>query len=153
MPKVQLSRREHGGNLFRDAFLRVLLDKLPSWEGYIAECARTNQPIELLPSNWDGMPFVIDIHWDTVTVHPLCHFGLDHVFIATEEDLQERPHLVFAKVVSEIADFVNGRTVVAIKRGRWLFMKFGWDVRFLPTPDLDAARRAGASIIAWPSKN
>jgi hypothetical protein len=150
--KIQVSRREQGGDIFRDAFLRVLLDRLPSWEGYITESARTNKPIEVFPPNWDGPPFRVDIRSDAVTVCPLCDFGLDYISTATSEDLQERPHLVFAKVVSEIADFVSGRTVVAIKQRRWLFMKAGWDVRFVPTHDLDDARRAGASVIAWPPK-
>ncbi len=88
---------------------------------------------------------------DTVTFHPCCDFGFDYVSIASNEDLEERPHLVFAKVLSYIADFIDGRTVVAIKRVRWLFIKMGWcGVQFLPVSEADAARRAGASIIAWP---
>ena len=141
---------EPSGVTFKDAFLRVLLEKLPSWESYIAESVRTGKPIEISPPNWDGIPFRIDIRSDTVTVFPLCHFGLDYISTATNEDLKERPHLVFTKVVSDIADFVSGRMVVAIKRRRWLFMKAGWDVRFMPTRDRDDARRAGASILAWP---
>jgi DNA polymerase III epsilon subunit-like protein len=84
----------------------------------------------------------------TVSVFPFCDFGIDYVSTATSEDLRERPQFVFAKAVSEIADFVTGRTVVAIKRRRWLFMKAGWDVRFLPLSAVDGARRTGASIIA-----
>ena len=145
-----MNRGERGGGSFRAAFVRALLDKLPSWEGYITESARAHKPIDVHPRNWDGPPFTIDIRADTVTVFPLCHFGFDYISTATDEDLEERPHLVFARVVSEIADFVGGRTVVAIKRRRWLFMKAGWDVRFVAAPDIGDALRAGASIVAWP---
>ena len=150
---MRTNGRESGGNSLREAFQRTLLEKLPSWEGYIVESARANKPIEVYPPNWNGPPFTIDFRSDTVTIFPLCKFGLDYVFLATEEDLEERPHLVFARVVSEIADFVGGRTVIAVKRRRWLFMKAGWDVRFIPTPDVDEARRTGASIVVWPPNN
>jgi hypothetical protein len=137
--------------LFREAFLRVLADKLPSWKGYIAESCDTDQPIQVCPSNWKGSPFRIHISSDTVSVFPLCDFGLDYISTATGEDLKQRPELVFAKVISDITDFVSGRTAVAIKRRKLFFMKVGWDVRFLPQSVIDAAARTGASIITWPT--
>jgi hypothetical protein len=135
---------------FREAFLQVLADTLPCWKGYI-ENASNHQPIQVSPPNWNGPPFRIEIYSDTVSIFPLCDFGIDYISTATSEDLKERPQLVFERVVSEIADFVGGRTVVAIKRRRWLFMKAGWDVRFLPLSAVDGVRRSGASIIAWPA--
>ncbi|HEV2548882.1 MAG TPA: hypothetical protein VGU20_16190 [Stellaceae bacterium] len=106
-------------------------------------------PIEIEPPNGDGRPFTIEIRDDdTVTLFPCCDFGLDYIFTASNEDLEQRPHVVFAKVLSYIADFIDGRTVVAIKRPRWL--RWGANVRFLPLREADPARRAGASIIAWP---
>ena len=107
----------------------MLLEKLPSWERYISESARTAGTIEISPSNWDGPPFRIDIGSDTVTVLPLCNFGLDYISTATKQDLEERSDLVFAKVLTDISDFVSGRTIVAIRRRKFLFMKAGWDVR------------------------
>lgn len=93
---------------------------------------------------------MIDIHGDdTVTLFPCCDFGLDYIITAGKGDLGESPQIIFERVLSDIADFIDGRTVVAIKRHKWLFIKLGWDVRFLPTRDADAARRAGASIVAW----
>jgi hypothetical protein len=137
------------GSLFREAFLQVLADKLPYWKRYIADSTSTS--IEVRPPKWDGSPFRIHISSDTVSVFPLCDFGLDYISTANREDLEQRPQLVFAKVISDIADFVNRRTVVVIKRRRWLFMKAGWDVQFVPFSAADAARRSGASIINWPA--
>jgi hypothetical protein len=137
------------GDLFRRAFLKAVSAKFPSWQAAIIASAQLQSPIEIEPPNGDGRPFTIEIRGDdTVTLFPCCDFGLDYIFTANNEDLEERPLVVFAKVLSYIADFIDGRTVVAIKRPRWL----GWgaNVRFVPTPDADAARRAGASIIAWP---
>ena len=65
------------------------------WEEYIAESARAEKPVEVYPQDWDGAPFRIDFRSDTITVSPLCDFGLDYVFTATKEDLEERPYLVF----------------------------------------------------------
>jgi len=140
---------EKNDSLFREAFLQVLADQLPSWKRYIAENPSTS--IEVRPPKWNGPPFRIYISPDTVSVFPLCDFGLDYISTANSEDLKERPQLVFAKVVSDIADFVGGRTVVAIKRRKWLFMKAGWDVQFVPLSTVDTARRSGASIINWPA--
>jgi len=142
---------EKNDRAFREAFLQVLADKLPSWKRYISESASTHDPIQVSPPNWKGPPFRIDIGSDTVSVFPLCDFGIDYISTATTEDLKERSQLVFEKVVSEIANFVSGRTVVAVKRHRWLLMKAGWDVRFMPLSGVDAARRTGVSIIAWPT--
>ena len=86
-----------------------------------------------------------------MTVSPLCNFGLDYTSTATKQDLEQRSGVVFAKVLTDIADFVSGRTVVTIRRHRFLFMKADWDVRFVPTTEREQARRTGASIVAWPS--
>jgi hypothetical protein len=139
---------EKNDNLFREAFLQVLADQIPTWKRYVAESPST---IEVRPPNWKGPPFRIDIKTDTVSVFPLCGFGIDYISTANNEDLKERGQLVFPKVVAEIADFVSGRTAVAIKRRRWLFMKAGWDVHFVPLSAVDATRRSGASIINWPA--
>ena len=136
---------------FRDIFLQVLAASLPSWQRYIAESAMTQGPVLVCPPNWNGLPFRIEIGSDSLSVFPLCRFGIDYISTATAKDLKERPKLVFAKPVSEISDFVNGRSVVSIRRHQWLFMRLGWDVRFVPRSALDRARRAGAQIIAWPS--
>jgi hypothetical protein len=136
-------------SLFREAFLKILADQLPSWKKYIAESPSAS--IEVRPPNWEGSPFRIYISSDTVSVFPLCDFGLDYISTANRDDLEQRPQLVFAKVISDIADFVNRRSVVVIKRRRWLFMKAGWDVQFVPLSAADAARRSGASIINWPA--
>src|SRR5262249_582020 len=137
----------------RNAFLRELLQRLPSWKSYVSENVQTHGLIEVPAPNRDDRPFTVDIRDDTVTVHPFCAFGFDYVFTCTSEDLEQKPHLVFKKLVSEIADFASGATVVAIRRQKWLFMKAGWNVRFVPTLDADKARRIGASIVAWPSKD
>jgi hypothetical protein len=92
---------------------------------------------------------MIDIRGDTITLFPCCDFGLDYIVTAGNEDLEGSPQIVFERVLSDIANFIDGRTVVAIRRYKWLFIKLGWDVRFLPTREADAARRAGASIVAW----
>jgi hypothetical protein len=113
---------------FREAFLRVLLEKLPSWREYVAERAQDGPLIEITPPNWKGPPFTIAVRGDTVTVCPLCKFGFDYTSTATEADLAEAQR-VFAKPISEIADFVAGRTVVAIKRNRFLFLKSGRSLR------------------------
>src|SRR5260370_34173367 len=97
---------EKNDDLFREAFLQVLADQIPTWKRYIAERPPT---IEVRPSNWKGPPFRIDIKTDTVSVFPLCEFGIDYISTANNEDLKERGQLVFAKVVAEIADFVSGR--------------------------------------------
>jgi hypothetical protein len=136
---------------FRDIFLQVLAASLPSWQGYIADSAMTQGPVLVCPPNWNGLPFRIEIGSDSLSVFPLCRFGIDYISTATAEDLKERPKLVFAKPVSEISDFVNGRTVVSVKRHQWLFVRLGWDVRFVPRSALDHARRSGAQIIAWPT--
>jgi len=140
---------EKSDSLFREAFLQVLADQLPSWKKYIAESASTS--IEVRPPKWNASPLRIHISSDTVSVFPLCDFGLDYISTANKDDLEQRPQLVFAKVVSDIADFVSHRTVVAIKRRRWFFIKAGWDVQFVPLSAADAARRSGASIINWPA--
>ena len=57
---------------------------------------------------------------------------------------------MFAKPISEIADFVTGRSVVAIKRNRFLFVNAGWNVRFVPVANAHDARDKGFSIVAWP---
>lgn len=141
---------ENKDRLFRKAFLQILADKLPSWKRYIAESDAGDQPIQVSPSNWKGPPFRIIISSDTVSVFPLCDFGLDYISTANIEDLKQRPELVFASVVSDIIDFVSGRTAVAINRRKFLFMKAGWDVRFLPRSEIAAAGRSGASIVTWP---
>jgi hypothetical protein len=140
---------EKGNSLFREAFLQVLADKLPSWKRYIAESPAAS--IEVRPPKWNGPPFRIYISSDAVSVFPLCDFGLDYISTANSDDLKQRPQLVFAKVVFDIADFVSGRTVVAIKRRKWFFMKAGWDVQFVPLSNVDAVCRSGASIINWPA--
>ena len=142
---------EKKDRLFREAFLQVLADKLPSWKLNIAESNAGDQPIQVCPSNWKGPPFRIYISSDTVSVFPLCDFGLDYISTANSEDLKQRPELVFAQVVSDVADFVSGRTAVAVKRRRFFLMKAGWDVRFLPRSEIDAAHRTGASIVTWPA--
>ena len=86
-----------------------------------------------------------------MTVSPLCNFGLDYISTATKQDLEERSGLVFTKVLTDIEDFVSGRTIVAIRRHKFLFMKAGWDVRFLPATEMEQARQSGASIVAWPA--
>jgi hypothetical protein len=145
---VEYIMTENNARLFREAFLRILAEKIPAWKAYLAE-SDADDRVEVWPSNWKGLPFRISISSDTVSVFPLCDFALDYISTANTDDLKERPDLVFAKVVSDIADFVGGRTVVAIKRRKFLFMKAGWDVRFLPHSAVDAARRTGASIISW----
>ena len=135
--------------LFRKAFREALMATFPSWEASIAESARAHTPIEIQPPNGEARPLTIDVRGDTVTLFPCCDFGLDYIFTAPNNDLEERPHAVFARAVSEISDFVDGRTVVAATRRRWLFIKVGWDVRFIPASDAENASRAGASIIAW----
>jgi hypothetical protein len=149
--RMQPNSEQRNGGLFKAAFLRLLLDRFPPWRSYISESAETYTRIEISPPNWDGPPFCVDIHPpDTVTVSPLCNFGLDYISTATKQDLEERSDLVFAKVLTDIADFVSGRTVVAIRRHKFLFMKAGWDVRFVPITEMEQARRSGASIAAWP---
>jgi hypothetical protein len=148
---VHANSTQQNGALFKATFLRALLEKLPSWERYISESARTAGAIEISPPNWDGSPFRIDIRSDTVTVLPLCNLGLDYISTATKQDLEERTGLVFAKVLTDISDFVSGRTVVAIRRRKFLFMKAGWDVRFVPASEMEQARRSGATIVAWPA--
>jgi|SRR5215469_11592447 len=135
---------------FREVFLRVLLDKLPSWREYVAERAQGDPLIEITPPNWNGPPFTIAVRGDTVTVCPLCKFGFDYCSTATEADLEQAPQRVFEKPVAEIADFVTGRTVVAIKRNRFLFLKSGWDVRFVPVGSAQSVREQGFSVVAWP---
>ena len=142
---------ELSAKLFRTAFLNALSERLPAWEAYIVESAQSNKPIEVLPQGWTGPPFRIDVRADTVTVYPLCEFGLDYVSTATDEDLEKRPHEVFARVVSDVSDFVAGRKFIATKRRKWLFIKLGWDVRFVQTSETNDPIRAGASIIAWPT--
>jgi hypothetical protein len=138
--------------LFRETFLRALLTKLPSWEAYIAKSARTNSPIEVRPRGWNGPSFRIYVRdGDTVTVYPLCDFGLDYISTANDEDLKQRPDLVFERVLSDVTEFVGGRKVIAIKRHKWLFIKLGWDVRFIQTSETKDSIRAAASIIAWPT--
>jgi hypothetical protein len=141
---------EENTDSFRDVFVRVLLDKLPSWREFVAERAQNGRVIEITPRNWKGPPFTIDVRGDTVTVCPLCNFGLDYISTATAVDLQQEPHRVFAKPISEIADFVTGRSVVAIKRNRFLFVNAGWNVRFVPVANAHDARDKGFSIAAWP---
>ena len=135
---------------FRSAFLRILLDKFPSWREHVAERAQHGPLIAITPPNWKGPPFTIDVRGDTVTVRPLCKFGFDYSSTATEADLEHAPQRVFAKPVSEIADFVTGRTVVAIKRNKFLFLKSGWDVRFVAAGNAQDRRDQGYSIVAWP---
>jgi hypothetical protein len=86
---------EKKDRLFREAFLQVLADKLPSWKVNIAESNAGDQPIQVCPSNWKGPPFRIYISSDTVSVFPLCDFGLDYISTARSEDLKQRPELVF----------------------------------------------------------
>jgi hypothetical protein len=148
---MQPNSDQQNGALFKATFLRLLLDRFPSWRSHISESAETYTRIEISPPNWDGPPFCVDIRPpDTVTVSPLCNFGLDYTSTATTQDLEERSGLVFAKVLTDIADFVGGRTIVAIRRNKFLFMKAGWDVRFVPTTEMEQARPAGMSIVAWP---
>jgi len=149
---MQPNSVQRNGALFKATFLRLLLERFPSWRSSISESAEQYSRIEISPRNWDGPPFRVDIcPPDTVTVSPLCNFGLDYTSTATKQDLEERSGLVFAKVLTDIADFVSGRTIVAIRRHKFLFMKAGWDVRFLPSAEMEQARGAGASIVAWPS--
>jgi len=135
---------------FREAFIRVLLDKLPSWREHVADRAQNGPLVEITPPNWQGPPFTIDIRGDAVTVCPLCDFGLDYISTASEADLEQEPHRVFAKPVSEIVDFVSGRAVVAIKPNKFLFVKSGWDVRFVPIANAQDVRDHGFSMVAWP---
>jgi len=86
-----------------------------------------------------------------VTVCPLCNFGFDYISTATEADLEQESQRVFAKPLTEIADFVGGHTVVVIKRNKFLFLKLGWDVRFVPVANASDARDKGFSVIAWPT--
>lgn len=135
--------------LFRATLVRALMTELPSWEASIAESARTNGPIEVRPQGWNGPSFRIYVRGgDTVTAYPLCDFGLDYISTATDEDLKQRPGLVFERVLSDIPGFVGGRKVVAIKRHKFLFIKLGWDVRFVLKSGTNNSIRAGASIIA-----
>ena len=148
---MQPNSVQRNGALFKATFLRLLLERFPSWRSSISESAEQYSRIEISPPNFDGPPFRVDIRPDTVTVSPMCNFGLDYTSTATKQDLEERSGLVFAKVLTDIADFVSGRTIVAIRRHKFLFMKAGWDVRFLPSAEMEQARGAGASIVAWPS--
>ena len=138
-------------NAYREAFVGVLLGKFPSWRDYVAERAQDEPLIEITPPNWKGPPFTIDVRGDTVTVCPLCNFGFDYISTAAEADLEREPRRVFAKPLSEIADFVGGHTVVLIKRNKFLFLKLGWDVRFVPVGNARDARDKGFSVIAWPT--
>ena len=106
--------------------------------------------MEIVPQSWSGSPFRIEVRGDTVAVHPLCEFGLDYTSTAAALDLELRPELVFDKVISDIVGFVTGKTVLAVTRRRFLFMKAGRDVRFLPKADAKPVP-AGTSIIAWPN--
>jgi hypothetical protein len=69
-------------------------------------------PITIQPDNWSGPPLTITARSDTVTIAPLCNFGLDYVFTATQNDLVQRSPLIFEKVLADIADFISGRTVL-----------------------------------------
>ena len=129
--------------------MRALEDRLPAWKERIATRAQTGQPIEIADPTNEQPPFLIELRGDTVTIFPFCTFGLDYVSTASSEDLERQP-AVFAEPIAAIADFVTGRTVVSIRRRRWWFLKTGWRVGFVPAAAAEAARRAGATVIAWP---
>jgi hypothetical protein len=138
---------------FKKAFLHALLVKLPSWTQYVSDRDHPDAPAVLVPA-YDAalQPLVIDIESDTVKLHPFCKFGLDYISTATQTDLAQRPDLVFARVLSDLAEFAAGRTFVSIRRNRWLFMKAGWNIRFASLSELDEARRTGATIVVWDGK-
>ena len=69
---------------------------------------------------------------------------------ATQNDLVQRPSLIFEKVLANIANCISGLTVLAIKRNWWLFVKAGWDVRFVPARDRAYASVDVAAIVAFP---
>ena len=151
---MQPNSEQRNGALFKATFLRLLLERFPSWRSSISDSAEPYSRIEISPPNWDGPPLRVDIRPpDTVTVSPLCNFGLDYISTATKQDLEERSGLVFTKVLTDIEDFLSGRTIVAIRRHKFLFMKAGWDVRFLPATEMEQARQSGASIVAWPASH
>lgn len=135
---------------FEESFRAILVEKFPAWAPAIQRSITDNRPITIRPRGCVGLPFAIQIRYDTVTILPFCEFGLDYSFAASREDIEERSHLVFAKVLSDIADFVAGRTVLAIRRYRFLFLKLGWDVRFVPVQDRETFEGKGAVILTWP---
>src|SRR5215469_7787867 len=101
MPGQQRSNdSQPSAALFRKAFLQALLAKFPSWGPSVAARAGSQRAIEIEPPNGAGRPLTIDIRADTVTLFPCCDFGLDYVFTARNEDLEQIPDVVFAKVVS-----------------------------------------------------
>jgi len=140
---------EPAGTAFAGAFARALGAAIPEWAGFAAELAAAGA-VEIAPRGWGGAPFGIAARGDTVTLRPLCRFGLDYITTAPAAEVAADPARVFARPVGDIADFVAGRTVVAVRRLRWLGLKAGWDVRFAPAAEAEAARARGAEVIAWP---
>jgi hypothetical protein len=67
------------------AVRRALLEKFPSWDSAITESARAGMPITIQPDNWSGPLLTITARSDTVTIAPLCNFGLDYVFTSNPE--------------------------------------------------------------------
>jgi hypothetical protein len=66
------------------------------------------------------------------------------------DDVEQRPDLVFWKILTDIANFVAGRTVVAMMRNSWLFLKAGWSIQFISVHQKADAIKRGVTIIAWP---
>ena len=105
---MQPNSEQRNGALFKATFLRLLLERFPSWRSSISDSAEPYSRVEISPPNWDGPPLRVDIRPpDTVTVSPLCNFGLDYISTATKQDLEERSGLVFTKVLTDIEDFVE----------------------------------------------
>ena len=134
---------------FRLAFLKELSRTFPAWQPAIDRNLLDGTAIAISPPNWTGPPLRIDIEGDTVKQCPLCDFALDYIFTASDDDLVTTPDQVFQNLITDLRDFVSGRTVVAIKRRKFLILKVGWDVRFIPASQASLAGDPETSLIAY----
>src|SRR6516162_3971425 len=77
---MQPNSEQRNGALFKATFLRLLLERFPSWRSSISDSAEPYSRVEISPPNWDGPPLRVDIRPpDTVTVSPVQFRPLLHI--------------------------------------------------------------------------
>jgi hypothetical protein len=148
---MAIERRAAGGDAWAVAFARAWAEAAPERAPAAADLAERGI-VELRPVGWVGEPLAVTVRGDTVTLHPLCPFGLDYSTTASVEEARAEPGRVFARPLGGLADFLGGRAVVTVRRRRWLGFKAGWDVAFARAADAPGAEAAGAEVIAWPAR-
>ena len=130
---------------FAEAFFSVLLKRFPDWHRYVVD-EDVEPRIEINHPDGISAPFVVvPRDGDTITICPFSQFGLDYCIPANLDT-----GISFDQIASIIEAFVQDRTIVYVRRHRFLWWEAGWDVAFAPADEAPRLEARDAEIIRWP---